>query len=779
MGEVYQKVIVGVCTLGVFICMAREYASPEVAFLCALVIVTISGVLSLEEMLSGFSNPSVITIGALFLVVGAVDRTHIMDYGARSVFGVNSSAAVGSIRIMTSTFALSSVFNNTPLVALLIPIIRDWARGKSIALSQLLIPLSYSAVAGGLLTMIGTSTSLTVQGLLGQYSGQQFSFFAPAVVALPCGVLLIIYMIVAARYLLPSRSGLLREARDRTRELVAEVQLCADSVFVGKELGTMLARLGTPATNAIKIRRRRRGTTPVDRSGSKSGSHAVRAVPGPTDDLANQSWNNVPFASESRRRPRTMSYDVPSAAKTMAELETGGAVSVDDMVLTGRAAGTADSEYVRRAREAWGRLPNSDPDSEADHIEMGHVESSACRHSSATVPRLPVYEDVIAPQPHETLHEGDIVFISSAQEVVTKLLMSLGGENSGLHILDSNVLDLPGFGSEVVELVISGNNPFIGRNLGSCAAEFSEKYRVGIISTRARASGGDRSPVPSATGDTGGGESSSSGHGTGALAAGDGREGENEEDVARLQLVENHRDAKTLVLGSGDLILCLASAADAEALSHHPDFFVASVVGSVPKPVTLAGSVPVAVFLLMIIVVAAGALDMCVASLAVAALFLAGRWLKPSDIPVLVDLRLLLLMGCALSFAQSMSSSGLSADVAVLIRSLDTTPAGSLFVLYFATTVVTEMVSNNAAAALMFPVAMSLAEELNASPLPFAMVVLVAATAAFMSPIGYQTHVMVWGAGGYRFADFLRFGFVPNAIFLVGTCVIVPIVYPL
>jgi di/tricarboxylate transporter len=96
-----------------------------------------------------------------------------------------------------------------------------------------------------------------------------------------------------------------------------------------------------------------------------------------------------------------------------------------------------------------------------------------------------------------------------------------------------------------------------------------------------------------------------------------------------------------------------------------------------------------------------------------------------------------------------------------------------------ATVLLTEIVTNNAAAALMFPIAVAAAGDVGADPRPFAMAVAVAASASFLTPIGYQTNTMVYGPGGYRFGDFARLG-VPLTVMVVATLVLgVPLVWRL
>lgn len=191
-----QQGIVGTLTVLLFVLMATEITSPEVLFLIALIIVILTEILSLSQGLAGFSNNALITIGTLFLVVGAVEKSHVVDWMARKTFGVTGSTFIGKLRMYVTCFFLSIFFNNTPLVAILMPVVKDWGRMRGIGASQLLMPLSYAVLAGSYGSMIGTSTNLTVQGLMQADRGYSFSFFAPLPIGIVCFAALLVYMLI-------------------------------------------------------------------------------------------------------------------------------------------------------------------------------------------------------------------------------------------------------------------------------------------------------------------------------------------------------------------------------------------------------------------------------------------------------------------------------------------------------------------------------------------------------------------------------------------------------
>jgi di/tricarboxylate transporter len=102
----------------------------------------------------------------------------------------------------------------------------------------------------------------------------------------------------------------------------------------------------------------------------------------------------------------------------------------------------------------------------------------------------------------------------------------------------------------------------------------------------------------------------------------------------------------------------------------------------------------------------------------------------------------------------------------------------ALALIYLVTLVVTELITNNAAAALMFPFALATAQRLDVSYLPFVIAVMMAASAGFATPIGYQTNLMVYGPGGYRFSDYLKVGVPLDLLVMAITVVIAPLAYP-
>ena len=146
--------------------LLQERLSPDTLVFGALVLLMLTGVLEPQEALGGFASPTVFTVLALFIVAGAVRYTGALEGISRRVFGVAGNLKAALLRL-TGTATLASAFlNNTPIVAVLLPMTVGWAKRMQVSPSKLLIPLSYAAVAGGVCTLIGTSTNLVVNGLM-------------------------------------------------------------------------------------------------------------------------------------------------------------------------------------------------------------------------------------------------------------------------------------------------------------------------------------------------------------------------------------------------------------------------------------------------------------------------------------------------------------------------------------------------------------------------------------------------------------------------------------
>ncbi len=145
-----------------------------------------------------------------------------------------------------------------------------------------------------------------------------------------------------------------------------------------------------------------------------------------------------------------------------------------------------------------------------------------------------------------------------------------------------------------------------------------------------------------------------------------------------------------------------------------------------------------------------------------------------------IEWSVLLSIAGALVVAKAIESTGVASALASGLVSIAEPlgPTAALAAVYFTTLLLTELLTNNAAAALAFPLAMATAAQLHVNALPFAIAICVAASCGFATPTGYQTHLMVYGAGGYRFADFMRMGIGLDLVCLVLSILLIPLLFP-
>jgi di/tricarboxylate transporter len=157
-----------------------------------------------------------------------------------------------------------------------------------------------------------------------------------------------------------------------------------------------------------------------------------------------------------------------------------------------------------------------------------------------------------------------------------------------------------------------------------------------------------------------------------------------------------------------------------------------------------------------------------------------GRALTPTEGRRAVEIDTIIVIAASFGIGAAMENSGLAGSLGggIVESFRGAGPLGVLIAVTLATVCLTELITNNAAAVLMFPIAMATAAEVGADPRPFAIAVAVAASASFLTPIGYQTNTMVYGPGGYRFSDYFRLGFPLTAVVVITIVAFVPMFWP-
>jgi di/tricarboxylate transporter len=182
--------------------------------------------------------------------------------------------------------------------------------------------------------------------------------------------------------------------------------------------------------------------------------------------------------------------------------------------------------------------------------------------------------------------------------------------------------------------------------------------------------------------------------------------------------------------------------------------------------------------LAMIVSVATGWMSMLNASLLASGAMLLTGCLKLSMVAKSIDWATLVVIACAIGLESAVTRSGLADQIAQLLTSMGgDNPYVSLAVIFLGCTFMTNVITNNAAAAFMFPIALSTAAQLNVNFMPFAIILMIGSSCAFITPTGYQTNLMVWGPGKYRFGDFVKIGTVMTFIVAITALLIAPLIF--
>jgi di/tricarboxylate transporter len=355
------------------------------------------------------------------------------------------------------------------------------------------------------------------------------------------------------------------------------------------------------------------------------------------------------------------------------------------------------------------------------------IQEAGLRHlPGAFVAELIRGQEVVsAVRPDEVLQGGDrLVFVGNVASVRSLY------HQSGLRPAPEQIfkLDTPRYKRCLVEAVVSNTCPMVGHTIRE--GRFRERYNAVVI---AAARNGER--LKGKIGD--------------------------------------------IALKPGDILLVESHAGFLERQRESRDFYLVSEMNdTTPKRLDKA---PLAFVILigMVVLAAFGWLSMLKAGLLAAALMILSGCCSFAQARRNIEWHVLLTIAAALALGKGLDTTGAAGALASSLLNLTgTNPWLALAVVYLTTSFFTEIITNNAAAALIFPVAMSTADGLGVNAMPFIICIMVAASASFATPIGYQTNLMVYGPGGYRFSDYMRIGLPLNLVMGIVTVVLCPLIWP-
>ena len=264
----YQQAITLLTILVLFVAIYREWVRPALGFLVAVLGLVMVGILTPEQLLAGFSNTSIASVILLIIISAAIRKNFPLENLIDRIYKIGRKdthlgyrAFLTRMMIQVATF--SSVVNNTPIVALMTPYVFRWGRRNNISPSKLLIPLSYATIMGGMITLVGTSTTLVLNGFmtdrgLGSIPGLPLLYTGLAVCATG-----IVFMVTLGHRLLPDRKDILANFEQNKREYLVETALSPNSPLAGQNVLNAGLR-SLKGIYLVEIVRQQKIISPVD-----------------------------------------------------------------------------------------------------------------------------------------------------------------------------------------------------------------------------------------------------------------------------------------------------------------------------------------------------------------------------------------------------------------------------------------------------------------------------------------------------------------------------------
>lgn len=222
--------------------LVSEKMSVDLTAIGILVALVVTHILTPKEAISGFANPALVTVGAMFVVSKGMMRTGGVEFLGRKIVRIARLNVNIALAVILVTVAVASAFiNNTPVVTLFIPVVMTMCCDLGLSPSKFLIPVSYASILAGSCTLIGTSTNIIVSDLSASFGYGPLSMFELAWIGVPIACIGLVFLLVAAPRLLPGLANPACQLQgDDDKKYLAELQVPRNSRLVGRDLATVV-----------------------------------------------------------------------------------------------------------------------------------------------------------------------------------------------------------------------------------------------------------------------------------------------------------------------------------------------------------------------------------------------------------------------------------------------------------------------------------------------------------------------------------------------------------
>ncbi|WP_293005786.1 SLC13 family permease [Nitrosomonas sp.] len=760
-----------------------EWVRMDVVALMVLSSLAIFGLVSPAEAVSGFSNPAVITVWAMYIMSEGLTRAGIADQIGGLVMRVSGRSEVRIITIfMIAAGVLSAFMNNIAVAVLMLPVVIEVARRSAIAPSRVLMPLAYGTLLGGLMTLIGTPPNLLVSSALREAGEAEFGFFDFAFIGVPILLIGTAFVALLGRHLLPTTdtTKLIEQKRNLQteyglQERIFVLQVPTNALLIGK---TIADSGMTWAAGLVIIALTRAGRTEVlPRGNTVLQAGDILLTQGRFDHFERlRSWSTLKIEREAPILHERLLADNKLAELTVANnasligkplhhrafRERFGVnilairregilrrtrlaemvIATDDRLLvqgTPQAlaalhdvaefstVGPVTPEEMREGYQLDARLfvlhvPNDTPLSGSTLAENQLGDAFDFR-------LLGIFRDgevLESPVSEEVIQAGDLLLIQGRESDLDMLrglqqLERLDDVSPYLDVFEQGELDL-------VEATLHPHSKFVGRRVEEL--QFDEHYQVEL--------------------------------------------------AAIWRAGKPHRSSlRTMTLQSGDGLLFVGPKVRLAGLNDIEDLLILNPIQVKPintRKAPLAG----ALMLLVVAAVIMELLPISIAAIAGATLMVLSGCLSMEQAHRAIEWRSIFLIAGMLPLGIAMQHTGAATLLAQNMLDL-LGPGGPWVViagLYIITTLGALIMPTVALVLIMAPIALTLSSTLGVSAQTVMMVVAIAAT-SLASPVSHPANTLVMGPGGYRFIDYLKLGIPLTLVVSLVTVFLLPIFWPL
>jgi len=776
--------VLGILAISLILFISEVIRMDLVALL-VLGALALTGLVSTDQAFSGFSNGAVITVWAMFILSEGLTRTGIADIIGRQVMRLGGRREVSMILVIMVTGAVLSAFmNNIGVAALMLPVVVEVARRTRIPASRLLMPLAYSTLLGGLMTLIGTPPNLLISESLTRFGYEPFKLFDFTPLGGAVMAIGVISIALFGRFLLPKRiaehgkhvSQRSLRSRYKLHERTFMMRVPTRSILVGKTLAESRIGSSTGLIILALVRQGRSEPLPNRQTILRGGDGIL--VQGRVDQFRElRRWSDLVIEREAPVLKSMVAAKIAYAEVTISDTSP----LVSELVRHAAFRSRFDVSVVGLRRRDQYRLTNLAyvPLREGERVLVqGEVDAIAQLEKFSDFNEVELLTGERLDQQYQTDERMFVVRLPKESDLAGATLR----KSRLADVFDFRIVAI--FRDGALTVMPRGDEDLLGgdllliegqpsdldvlRGLQEFEIETSVPANLGAFES-------ERLTLMDATLDP---RSTLAGRTVGELnfrerygieLAGIWREGE----TVGTELADER-------LQIGDALLLLGPRDRLQLLSSDSDFLILTPLGQKPPDTRRA---PLAAFIMLAVVVSVmmGKAPISIAAVVGGSIMVLTGCLNMEQAYRAIDWRAIFLIAGMLPLGTAMQQTGAATYLAgqVMVLLGDAGPWPVIMGLYVLTAMATMIIPTAALVVLMAPIVLSAMADMGLQPQTAMMAVAMAASASFTSPISHPANILVMGPGGYRFIDYLKLGVPLTIVVFITVMVLLPILWPL